>query len=268
MVVCTSMRLSDKSPQLEKNMKTFKIDDQRLYSLRSLRCQMGDKFNRIYKIASNAPQLLSKLDGFIEHITTERAQCALATKICIKTGIRIGNEDSAEGYMTKPHPMQKEKEPEFRQTFGLTTLRKEHVRFVAGAVRFEFVGKKGVEQVIIIRDKKLVSQVRQLYTESLDDTLFSVNDVQVRKFVKKSVGSKFMVKDFRTLHANMVATDVITQLCKKPLPQKKSEFNLEVRQIAETVAARLGNTPGISKKSYIDPLMFDLHYSRRWASNN
>lgn len=149
--------------------------------------------------------LTDKLDNFIEVVNSERAQCALAVKICLHTGIRIGNEDSAEGYMTKPHPNQKGVKPEFRQTYGLTTLLKEHIRFVAGYVRFEFLGKKGVEQVIVIRDKKLVSQIKSLYVTSNSDTLLEINNTQVRKFVKKSIGRQFMPKDLRKLFANLTA---------------------------------------------------------------
>lgn len=180
------------------------------------------------------------------------------------TGIRIGNEESADGYVTKPHPNQKDKKPEFVQTFGLTTLKREMVSFRNGNCILKFVGKKQVQQRLVIADKKLVTQWKRLYelTEK-GEYMLSVTDYDVRKFVKKSVGGKFMVKDFRTLFANLTAYEVMEKLLSKKKPTTKKEVKLEVRFITEEVSKKLGNTPAVCKRSYIDDMLLDFFKTKR-----
>lgn len=224
------------------------------------------KFNRAAKIARNAKNLVRKFDRFIDTTqTTLRNQCALAVKLMMFTGIRVGNEESANGYMTKPHPMQKDQKAEFRQTFGLTTLLRKHVKVRGQYVVLEFVGKKGVQQKITIRDKKLVKQCKMQLIRTNDDQFLTVSDADVRQFVKKSVGWSYKAKDFRTMYANTVATQEVLSVIRRDLPQRKKDFRAEQKSICENVAAKLGNTPGISKRAYIDPAILQLHEQLRWG---
>ncbi|MEW5323906.1 hypothetical protein V2J23_18175, partial [Geobacillus thermoleovorans] len=68
---------------------------------------------------------------------------AVALLVVISTGIRIGNEDSAEGYVSDlKYSDNYGKEV---NTYGLATLRQEHVHVRNGIVHFDFVGKKQVD---------------------------------------------------------------------------------------------------------------------------
>ena len=225
---------------------------------RSARCNYEDKHNRMVKLAVMFEELAEKFDRMIlkGQYVTDMARCALACKMMMFTGIRIGNEGSAEGYITKPHPNSK-KEPEFVQTYGLTTLLPQHVMVKGRKVYLNFIGKKQVENSFVL-EGELAKQVKEvLKTVEEGETLFEVSEYELTKFIKRYVGRKFTPKDFRTLRANMVTYEKLMEICERELPSTKRELNAEVKEIATYVSEHLNNTPGVCKASYIDPKLWD-----------
>jgi len=216
----------------------------------------ADRFNRVTKLASKFEKLSKKFDGMIKRggSSSRQAQLALACKLMMYTGIRVGNEGSAEGYVTKPHPNSKA-EPKFVQTYGLTTLKKEHVILAPRRVCLNFIGKKQVENSFVLSGE-LGKQVRSLY-KIAEETLFDISAEEIRKFIKVSVGDVFTPKDFRTMRANMYAMEMITEISERETPNRKSEFNKEIKEVASFVAEQLNNTAGVCKASYIDPMVWE-----------
>lgn len=225
---------------------------------RSAKASYEDKHNRMVKLACMFETLSEKFDRMIVKgsYVTDMARCALACKMMMYTGIRIGNEGSAEGYVTKPHP-NSNKEPEFVQTYGLTTLLPQHVMVKGRKVYLNFIGKKSVENSFTLTGE-LAKQVKEvLKTAEQGETLFEVTEYELTKFIKRYVGRRFTPKDFRTLRANMCAWDKFTEICERELPSTKKEFNAEVKEIATYVSENLNNTPGVCKASYIDSRLWD-----------
>jgi len=207
--------------------------------------RMTCKFNRAEKIARMGKCLIKKLDRKIDvRSATLTRQCALAVKLCLLTGIRIGNEESAEGGLSLQGV----------KTYGLTTLQRTMIRIRGNSLVFKFVGKKGVNQYICIADPRLIAQVRGLLLSMPDiPTLFTVTDADVRKFVHRYVGKRFKVKDFRTCFANCIATQEIDYLLQQPVPGTKKELKERLQNLYIAVSAKLGNTPAIAKRAYVDP---------------
>lgn len=194
------------------------------------------KFSRASIIAKNAKKLVRQFDALIDG---ENNQCALVLKLMMFTGMRVGNIESATGYMTKS----KFKPSEFRQTFGVTTLEQKHITVVGNEITFDFLGKKGVQQHITVKNAKLAAQVQRQLNGG--QQFVTVTDDNVRSFVKRTLGETFCVKDFRTMYANAVATCEVLNGSK-------------ITEVCKCVAARLGNTPAITRKAYIDPKIFKL----------
>lgn len=231
---------------------------------RSAKANYGDKHNRMVKLATRFEELSEKFDRMIEKgdYVTDTARCALACKMMMYIGIRIGNEGSAEGYVTKPHPNSK-KEPEFVQTYGLTTLLPQHCLVKGRKVYLNFLGKKQVENSFTLTGD-LAKQVKEvLKTVEDGETLFEVTEYELTKFIKRYVGRRFTPKDFRTLRANMCAWDKVRELTERELPSTKKEYNAEVKEIATYVSEQLNNTPGVCKKSYIDANLWDEYAALR-----
>lgn len=223
---------------------------------RSAKCNYSDKWNRAVKLASMFERLSDKFDGIIErgNYCTDNARLALACKMMLYTGIRIGNEDSAEGYMTKPHPYSKE-EPKFVKTYGLTTLLPSHVEFRGRKAYINFLGKKHVDNTFVVAGE-LAGQLKMMRKAYNGNTLFGITDYELTKFIKKYVGSRFTPKDFRTMRANMYAYEKAAEIIERENPHTKKEYNAEVKEIATYVSEHLNNTPGVCKKSYIDCYMW------------
>lgn len=245
-------------------MTTVEIGGKPYAFNRSARAGYEDKFNRAVKLAQRFDELERKFDRMIAKgsYVTDAARCALACKMMMHTGIRIGNESSAEGYVTKPHP-RSGKEPEFVQTYGLTTMLPGHVLLKGKKAYINFIGKRQVENSFVV-DGELARQVREmLKTVEQGETLFEVTEYELTKFIKRYVGRRFMPKDFRTMRANMHAWEKFEEIRGRELPSTKSEHNREVREICEYVAEKLNNTPGVCKKSYIDDRLWEAVSEQR-----
>lgn len=227
-----------------------------------------DKFNRVAKIAASYSELIDKLDRMINAgiaSATENSRLALAAKLLLTTGVRIGNEESADGYQTVVHPNNKTKVSSFVQTYGLATLLPEHLVLKNGKATLEFSGKSQVANAYRIADKSTVAQLTELATWSMaDGTLLGVSPYKITKFIKRSVGSQFSPKDFRTFRANVDAYEFAVQLFKRPLPTTKKALNTEVREVLVHVSEVLCNTPAVCKSAYIDPCFIDFITEKRW----
>lgn len=212
-------------------------------------------WHKATKLAYMFNELDSKLAAMAKrgNYDTHVARCATAVRMMMYTGIRVGNESSAEGYMTKPHPNDKKRKPEFVQTFGLTTLKPEHIEFNQRYAKVRFAGKKCIENFFQVTDKELVRALKTLHKEA-DGTVFGVSHYELSKFVKKYVGRQFTPKDFRTMRANMYAWE---KWCELPYPSTKKELNALIKEVAVHVSEHLNNTPAVCKRSYIDDGLFE-----------
>lgn len=231
---------------------------------KSVNAGFDDKQKRAVKLAAKFEELDKKFDGMIErgNYVTDTARCALACKMMMHTGIRIGNESSSEGYMTNPHPNSK-KEPEFVKTYGLTTLLPNHIQVQRGKAYVNFLGKKSVENSFCIGGT-LAKQIKEvLSTVSDGETFLEITAYELTKFIKRYVGRKFTPKDFRTMRANMYANEKMLELMKHEAPTTKREYNAEVREVCEFVSEKLNNTPGVCKKSYIDGDLWAIYEENR-----
>lgn len=207
----------------------------------------NDKFNRVAKLAQRHEQIIEKLDGFINvQGMTQRCLCALMCKIMFVTGIRIGNEKSAEGYESKREGAG------FQQTYGLTTLKRQHISVRGQRITFSFLGKRSVEQTLQFKDKVIAQKVKTLLMDDEDEFVFPISEYQLRKFIATYIGKGFKAKDLRTFYANVTAYNYFKRELAEYYVETKKDRNAEIKLMVEHVAGRLGNTPAISKRSYID----------------
>jgi DNA topoisomerase IB len=236
-------------------MEKFKIGKQVVTFYGKVRGSNKNKHNRVNKLASMYNSLYDKLLNMAErgkNSNTENFRCAVATLLLMETGIRVGNESSAEGYYTKPHPFAKNQEVKFVKTYGLTTIERRHVIVKNGKVTFNFLGKKQVENSYKVPDKLNKYVVSIL--NNCDEKVFGITDYQLTKFIKRYVGRAFTPKDFRTLRANIYAYNFYNELEWEGITKK--QYRQNVKTVCEKVAEKLNNTPAVCKRSYINELLF------------
>jgi DNA topoisomerase IB len=87
-------------------------------------------------------------------------------------------------------------------------------------------------------------------------------------FVRTELGEGFAPKDLRTFCANVTAWKHIQSYLDKPKKTKKSEAKKEIKAVVEATAKRLGNTPGIAKRNYIDGRMLDWFLAQRFEEES
>jgi DNA topoisomerase-1 len=76
-----------------------------------------------------------------------------------------------------------------------------------------------------------------------------VTSGDVNQYIKEATGGDFTAKHFRTWSASAIA---LAQMLKK-----NEDARITVKTVVEPVAEALGNTPAISRKSYVHPKLLD-----------
>ncbi|MFC7498326.1 DNA topoisomerase IB [Enterovirga sp. GCM10030262] len=155
--------------------------------------------------------------------------------------IRIGNESYAKA----------------NKSFGATTLRNRHARVKGKTVKMRFQGKSGKLQELSVTDGNLTRLVRrcqdlpgQQLFQFVDDEgdPRAVGSSDVNAYIREAMGDEFTAKHFRTWGASTIAFE---QIC------GAGEEGISLKEMLEPVAEALGNTPAISRKSYVHPALIE-----------
>lgn len=210
----------------------------------------GTKFERMLAFAEALPSLRRRLrtDLAMKGLPRDKV-LAIVVSILDATRVRVGNAEYART----------------NASYGLTTLRNRHVRFIrSGRMVLKFRGKGGADHEIAIDDQRLVRLVRHCHQlpgqhlfQYIDDAgdRHQVDSDQVNAYLKEAMGDDFTAKDFRTWGATLQA---IVLLRSRPLPEPSSERALAacIAEAVKVVAQDLRNTPTVCRKSYINPAVF------------
>jgi len=154
------------------------------------------------------------------------------------------------------------------ETYGLTTLRKQHVRVERDGLLFDFPAKHGVRRVqrvcdadvrpVIVALKRRRGGGEELLAFHRARRWVDVKADDVNAYLKEAAGGDFSAKDFRTWHA--------TALCAVALAVRAQEAGSRtsrtsrrrlVKAAIDEVATFLGNTPAVARGSYVDPRVID-----------
>ena len=147
-------------------------------------------------------------------------------------------------------------------SFGLTTLRNRHVTVSGDALRFRFRGKGGKVHEVGVRDRRLARIVArcealpgQELFQYLDDDgePRSIESADVNGYLQDAAGIPITAKDFRTWTGTLIA---FHELRSRPAPLAAGvRPRTVVKRSVEAVAEVLGNTPAVSRQSYIAPMV-------------
>jgi DNA topoisomerase-1 len=208
-----------------------------------------NKFDRMIEFAKALPSIREAVGRDIALPGMPREK-VLATIVSLmeRTAIRVGNEEYARE----------------NDSYGLTTLREEHVDVKGSTVRFHFRGKSGKEHQVEVRDKRIANIIKksqdlpgQQLFEYVDDdgTPRPVRSEDVNDYLKEISGGDFTAKDFRTWEATMMCALELAAL--EAAEHNQTERKKLVTDVIKKVAEHLGNTPAVCKKSYVYPGVVD-----------
>ncbi len=154
------------------------------------------------------------------------------------------------------------------ESYGLATVRREHVQVVADRMRFEYPAKSGVQRSTEITSAPLAEIVRRLKNRrGGGDELLAykaggrwrdVTSADINARLKELAGSDYSAKDFRTWNATVLGGVALAARAdsagrKVAATHTRRAEAAAVREVAEVV----GNTPTVCRSSYLDPRLFD-----------
>lgn len=154
---------------------------------------------------------------------------------------------------------------EMNGSYGTTTLLTDHVRLDGTRLLLHFPGKSGQEWHVELEDEDLVAAVRPMLARpeadtalaylGADDRWHSIDAAQLNGFLREVSAGNFTAKDFRTWQATVSAAMGLARTGGRAAT--KRERQQAVAATIRDVAERLGNTPAVARKSYVDPRVVD-----------
>jgi DNA topoisomerase IB len=153
-------------------------------------------------------------------------------------------------------------------TFGLATLRKEHVTCHHGQLIFDYTGKSSKHHEQSVADPEVCTVVNRLKRRrgSPEDELLAFRSGQrwhdvtaagINDYLREVADGDYSVKDFRTWHATVLAA--VGLAVSEGADTSESARKRAVARMVQEVSSYLGNTPAVARASYIDPRIISLY---------
>ena len=157
------------------------------------------KFGRMLAFSEVLPAVRAKVDSDLARPGLPREKVlAAVVRLLECTGIRVGNDEYAKA----------------NRSFGLTTLRDQHVEVSGSTLRFQFRGKSGKSHDVELSDRRLARIVQRCQALPGEDLFQYVDDEgnrqtigsgDVNDYLRQASGQDFTAKDFRTWAGTILA---------------------------------------------------------------
>ncbi|SHH92744.1 DNA topoisomerase-1 [Chryseolinea serpens] len=208
------------------------------------------KFHRLLEFGKGLPALRQRIerDICVSSLTKEKV---LATVVSLmeRTFIRVGNNEYEKLY----------------GSYGLTTLKDDHVNISGATLKFSFKGKKGIFHSITLKSKRLARIVKacrdipgkELFQYMNDEGIrCTIDSGMINNYIKEASGNDFSAKDFRTWAGTLAMLNSFKSLGEALTP---AETRRNVLLALDEVSAKLGNTRTVCRKYYVHPQIIALY---------
>jgi DNA topoisomerase IB len=212
----------------------------------------AEKHKRVLTFARRLPLARAKVEAHLAQRGLTRQRVLAAAFRLLDLGFfRVGGESYAED----------------NGTYGLATMRREHVTVTGDVVTFDYIAKSGKQRVQSVVDPSVRKVVKALLDrdgggEELlaykDKTGWhDISSADINAYLREIFDADVSAKDFRTWHATvLMAVGLAVSTGAPPTPSARKRA---VSRAVTEVAAYLGNTPAVCRSSYIDPRVIDLY---------
>jgi DNA topoisomerase-1 len=202
------------------------------------------KFNRMAAFGAALPKIRAQ----IQKDLSSRGMCkqkilAAIVQLLDSVAIRIGNDD----YVRQ------------NDSFGLTTLRNDHVEVTGQTIHFHFRGKGGQLHKMKLTDRRLAAIVRKcqcllgqelfLY-EDAEGQIVKIHSDDVNDYLDGLAKEKFTAKDFRTWKGT---TAMILALQQLGPADNQTDAKKKITEAVKMTSQKLGNRPAACRAYYIHP---------------
>jgi DNA topoisomerase I len=213
------------------------------------------KYDKLIRFAEKLPDLRAAM---AEHIVLEGLHrdrvSAVAVRLINLTWFRVGSER----YVRESN------------TYGVTTLTRRHVSVRGTRIVFRFrtkhrvqvrIGLVDAEIAAVIKELLAVRGGRRLFRYALEDELLHLTSRKLNEYIQRYMGDEFSAKDFRTWGGTLEAAIAFAELGEAPegaMQQKRA-----VAAVMRRVGERLGNTPAVTRASYVSPAVVEQYLDGR-----
>jgi DNA topoisomerase-1 len=212
------------------------------------------KFDSLVLFAERLPELRKAMD---KHLDQEPLSfqwtAAVAVRLINEGWFRVGDERYAKTY----------------KTFGITTLRKGHVKVRGSKISFRFRAKHRVLCRTVLVDAELASAIKKLLAVPGGSRLFryehngelvNLGARRLNEYIREYLGEEFSAKDFRTWGGTLVAA---IELAERGEEETATAQKRAVAAVMRSVGERLGNTPAVARSSYVSPAVVEQYLDGR-----
>ena len=208
------------------------------------------KFGRMLSFGKALPAIRRQVDKGLRRPGLPRERVLAAVVRLLETSlIRVGNPEYARD----------------NRSFGLTTMRDRHAEVGATRIRFRFRSKGGKASDIEVSDARLariVGRCQDLPGQELfqyldeDGEPRAIGSQDVNDYLREITGQDFTAKDFRTWAGTVLAAWALKEF---EQVDSAAQAKRNVVRAVEAVAQELGNTPAVSRRSYVHPSVIDAY---------
>lgn len=152
------------------------------------------------------------------------------------------------------------------ETYGLTTMLREHVTCGRGEITFSCPAKGGTEMVRALVDDRAHTAVRALLRRPRGGERLlahwdraawhDLHGDDLNEALRRLSGTDVTAKDFRTWHATVLAA-VAVAVTTEDARTGRAAVRRQTARAAREVSHYLGNTPAVCRASSIDPRVFE-----------
>lgn len=236
---------------LEETLLPLIEADEVISYLRSLN-ERGDpeKFKQAKTLSDNLNNIRTKWMRDLNNDNSPNQLPALMLELSYQTSARIGTLGN---------------QSDGKPTFGLTTLRKEHVTVSGNTATLKYVGKKGILNKHVVNSAKISKLMKKFKNNaSSGDWLFRsengrISAKRINSYLKE-LGVNVTVHKFRHLRATEIFKAEVAKssvFARKGLT--KQEVMSEFKRITELIGSQLNHVSGknvtgaTAIKNYIEP---------------
>jgi DNA topoisomerase-1 len=202
------------------------------------------KFERMVDFGRALPGLRERVAADLSrHGLPREKTLATVVRLLDASLIRIGNEEYARE----------------NNSYGLTTLRDDHVDISGATMHFVFRGKSGKLHEIDVRDRRVARVIRRMQDlpgqplfQYLDEEREprTIDSGDVNAYLQEIARAAFTAKDFRTWAGTVLAARLLRDFGPA---ETIAERTTNIVATVDAVAARLGNTRAVCRSAYIHP---------------
>ena len=211
------------------------------------------KFHKLVRFADALPAFREAMSKHIELAPmAPEWTCAVAVRLINLGWFRVGDDRYVRAH----------------KTFGITTLRRSHVRVRGSRIAFRFRAKHRIWVRTAVVDTELAQAMRELldtrgsrlFRYRLEDEIYNLSARRLNDYIAEFMGEEFTAKDFRTWGGTLVAAVALAE--RRPA-ETATEAKRTVAAVMRTVGERLGNTPAVARASYVSPAVVEQYLEGR-----